>query len=216
MLQKKIVVLMISFALLPMLFSCKASESTPPAIEGIHTVLEGEKFKFDGKTVEVIEFMSFYCHTCYEFERAIPVIKGNFPKKIIWKIIPIYWGEHGSPKPGEAYLLAEEAGKGEQMKKALFRAQMIEQKNIADINVLESIGSEIGLDHDFGRRLKAGDKAQEAQKNLDMAKIYKVDETPTLIIAGNIMTNPHAVDHNIDSFKNNVITILKSILTQNK
>jgi len=214
MFQKKIFMMLTSLALLPLLFSCKAGETTSSAIQGSYTVLEGAKFKFDGKTVEVLEFLSFSCHTCYEFEQSIPVIKGNFPKKIIWKVIPIYWGQHGSSKAGEAYLLAKEAGKGEQMKKALFDAQMLQKRNVADFNVLESIGSEIGLGSDFSRKLRAGDKAGDVQKGLNLAKSYKIEETPTLVIAGNIMTNPHSVDHNIDAFRANVITILKSILVK--
>ena len=89
---------------------------TSPTIVGMHEKLPGATYKFDGKAVEVIEYMSFYCHTCYDFERSIPVIKGNFPKKIKWITIPIYWGDHGSPKPGEAYLIAIDMGKGEAMK----------------------------------------------------------------------------------------------------
>ena len=180
-------------------------------IKGIHTKLPLHQFKFDGKTVEVIEFLSFYCDGCYDFERAIPAIKGNFPKKIKWKTVPIYWGK-GSPKPGEAYFLAEEAGKGEKMKEALFRAHFVEKKNIGDIKVLEEIGQKIGLGTDFSKRLRAGDKAKDVQKALDMARAYGIEETPTLIIAGNIMTNPHAFNHNIDAFRENVMAILGSIL----
>ncbi len=102
MFQKKTFVMLISFALLFISFSCKTGEATPPAIQGSYTILEGHKFKFDGKTVEIVEFLSFYCHTCYDFEKSIPVIKGNFPKKTRWKTVPVYWGQHGSPKPGEA------------------------------------------------------------------------------------------------------------------
>lgn len=181
------------------------------SIKGVYSQLPGHQFKFDGKTVEVIEFLSFYCDGCYDFERAIPVIKGNFPKKIKWKTIPIYWGK-GSPKPGEAYLLAEEAGRGEKMKEALFRAHFVEKKNIGDIKALEEMGRKIGLGIDFSKRLRAGDKAKDVQKALDMARAYGIDETPTLIIAGNIMTNLHAFNHNIDAFKKNVMTILGSIL----
>jgi len=183
-----------------------------PSIAGMHTTLPGAKFKFDGKTVEVVEFMSFYCGTCYNFEKSIPIIKGNFPKKIKWKIIPIYWGEHGSSKPGEAYLLAEEAGKGEEMKEALFQAQMVDKKNIADITVLEDIASSIGLGFDFSIKLRGGAKAMESRHGLDLAKAYRINETPTLIIAGNIATNAHWVQHDLDAFRNNVITIIKSIL----
>jgi hypothetical protein len=118
MISKRFLSLFISVVILTAIGGSLHAD-TSPDIMGVHTKLEGENFKFDGKTVEVVEFMSFYCHTCYDFEKAIPVIKGNFPNKIIWKTVPIYWSDHGSPKPGEAYLLAEEAGKGEAMKKAL-------------------------------------------------------------------------------------------------
>ena len=180
-------------------------------IKGVYTKLPVHQFKFDGKTVEVIEFMSFYCDGCYSFEKSIPVIKGNFPKKIKWKTVPIYWGK-GSPKPGEAYFLAEEAGKGEKMKEALFRAHFVEKKNIGDVKVLEEIGQKIGLGTDFSKRLRAGDKAKDVQKALDMAGAYGIEETPTLIIAGNIMTNLHPFGHNTDAFRENVIAILRSIL----
>ena len=184
---------------------------TSPTIVGIYDKIPGATYKFDGKTVEVIEYMSFYCHTCYDFERSIPVIKGNFPKKIKWTTIPIYWGDHGSPKPGEAYLIAIDMGKGEAMKKALFDAHMVQKKDIADFNVLESIGKEIGLGPEFVKRLKSGEKVGEAQKVLEMAQKVGINETPTIVIAGNIKTDPHAMDHKIDLFRDNIILILKSI-----
>ena len=51
-------------------------------IKGVYTKLPVHQFKFDGKTVEVIEFLSFYCDGCYTFEKSIPAIKGNFPKRL--------------------------------------------------------------------------------------------------------------------------------------
>lgn len=182
-----------------------------PNIKGEYTRMPDKQFVFDGKTVEVMEFLSFYCGTCYNFERSIPVIKGNFPKKIKWKIVPLYWGE-GSPKPGEAYFLAEEAGKGEQMRKALFHAHFVEKKDIGKTEVLEGIAAQVGLGFDFSRKLRTGAKAGEAQKALELAKAYRIEETPTLIIAGNIMTNPHSFEHNLDGFRDNAITIIRSIL----
>ena len=201
------------FILLVILMAMNISlhAGTSPTIVGIYEKLPGAEFKFDGKTIEVVEYMSFYCHTCYEFERSIPVIKGNFPKKIKWTTIPIYWGDHGSPKPGEAYLIAIDMGKGEAMKKALFDAHMVQKKDIADINVLETIGKEVGLGPKFGKSLRAGEKAGEVQKALDMARKVGIGETPTLVIAGNIKLDPHAMDHKIDLFRDNIIVILKSI-----
>lgn len=198
------------FALMLLLPSI-AFAAGAPAIKGQYKAVPGKEFKYDGKTVEVLEFLSFYCGTCYEFEKSIPAIKGNFPKKIKWKLVPVYWGE-GSPKPGEAYFLAEEAGKGEAMKRALFKANFVDKKNIGDVAVLESIGAQIGMGFDFSVKLRNGAKAREAARALEMAREYAVEETPTIIIAGNIATNPHASGHDMNDFKNNILSILRSII----
>lgn len=182
-----------------------------PNVKGKYTTVPGKEFKYDGKTVEVLEFLSFYCGSCYEFEKSIPIIKGNFPKKLKWKLAPVFWGS-GSPKPGEAYFLAEEAGKGEAMKRALFKANFVEKKDIGNIEVLETIASQIGLGFDFSMKLRNGAKAEEASRMLELARQYRIEETPTLIIAGNIATNPHGSGHDMNDFKENVLTILKSIV----
>lgn len=182
-------------------------------VKGVYTRLSGFKHIFDGETVEVTEFLSFYCGHCYEFEKAIPVIRGNFPKKIRWKVIPVYWGK-GSSKPGEAYFLAEEAGKGEEMKKALFEAFFVDKKDIGDIDLLENIGANIGLGFDFSRRLRAGDKEREANAALIMMKAYGIEETPSLIIAGDLKVSPGMVTHTIEAFRDNAITIIRSLLAR--
>jgi len=178
------------------------------SIKGLYTRLPEFNFTFDGKKVDVIEFFSFYCSHCFEFEEVIPVIKGNFPRKINWRNIPVYWGK-GSSKPGEAYLLAEEMGKGQQMKRAIFEALFIENRDIGDTRVLESIASKLGLGFDFSRRLRMGDKEKEANGALLMMKAYSVEGTPTLIVAGNLRVSP---GQDLDTFRDNTITIIKSIL----
>jgi thiol:disulfide interchange protein DsbA len=201
---KRLIIMLISLFLLSL-----AAEAADTPIKGVYIQLPDHKFKFDGKKVEIVEFLSFYCGHCYHFEKLIPAIKGNFPKKIKWKIVPIYWG-HGSPKPGEAYLLAEEAGKGDEMKKALFHAFFVEKRDIGNIEVLESIALKIGLGFDFSRRLRSGEKAREVGEAIINAKNYKIEETPTLIIAGNLKTTPDMVG-GLEAFRDNIITILRSL-----
>lgn len=205
----KILAMLMMFAML----SVTASAFEPPTINGAFTRVPGQTYKFDGKSVEVIEFMSFYCGHCYAFEKSVLAIKGNFPKKIKWRIVPIYWGT-GSSKPGEAYFLAEEAGKGEQMKKALFRAQFVDKKDIGSVEVLDALASDVGLGFDFSQKLRSGAKSAAAARAQEMAKVYGIDETPTLIIAGDILTSPGSVNHNMDAFRDNAIGILKGILAR--
>lgn len=206
MIYKKLFLVLLSLVLLS--FSANAEEK--PSIKGAYTQLPEFKFIYDGEKVEVIEFFSFYCGHCFEFEKAVAVIKGNFPKKIKWRNIPLYWA-NGSSKPGEAYLLAEEQGKGEQMKKALFEALFIEKRDIGDMNVLENIGAKLELGFDFSRRLWAGEKEKDINAALIMAKAYSVEGTPAIIIAGNLKVIAEAP---LDAFRDNIITIIKSILNK--
>ncbi len=192
------------------MFSVSAYAEQVTGIEGVYEKLDAVKFSFDGKQAEVIEFLSFYCMHCYHFEKAIPVIKGNFPKRIKWTTVPIYWGS-GSPKPGEAYFLAVEAGKGEEMKKALFEAVFVDKRDIGNIEVLDDIGLKIGMGFDYSRRLRAGEKAKEVGEAILKSKTYKIDETPSLIIAGNLKTSPGMFKENADLLRENVIIMLKSI-----
>ena len=189
------------------------SYAVETSIVGAYDTVEGQSFTYDGKQVEIIEFLSFYCGHCYHFERSIPVIKGNFPKKIKWKTLPVFWGK-GSPKPGEAYLIAVDEGKGEEMKKALFEAIFIEQQDIGNIEVLEGIGMKLGLGFDFSKKLRGDEKAAAAREAVEMSRSYGINETPSLIIAGNIRTSPGKVNNNLDLMRDNTILILKSILNK--
>jgi thiol:disulfide interchange protein DsbA len=190
------------------IFSVQAADD--PSIEGIYEKMPGHAFSFDGKQVEIIEFLNFYCGHCYNFEQAIPIIKGNFPKKIKWKTVPLYWGK--SSKAVEAFFLAEEAGKGEEMKKGIFKAHFVEKRDISNVSVLESIGMKVGLGFDFSRRLRTGEKAKEVGEALLLSQSYKIDGTPTLIIAGNLKVTAGAAGHGPGALRNNVMTIVKSLL----
>lgn len=193
------------------LFSLSVQIDKVSAIDGVYKKIPGQKFTFDGKKVEVIEFLSFYCGHCYQFESAIPIIKGNFPKKINWKTVPVHWGQ-GSPKPGEAYLLAKEVGKGEQMKREIFKAIFVENRDIGREEVLEEIASRIGLGFDFSIKLRDGVKHDEIIKGIEMMRGYGIHETPTMVIAGNLKSSPGDLLGNMDAYKVNAIAIIKSIL----
>jgi len=198
------------FFVLMLLISNFSYAGDMPHIVGIYVEVPGHEFAFDGKTVDIVEFLSFYCGHCFQFEKAIPVIKGNFPKKIKWKTIPVYWGK-GSPKPGEAYLIAKEAGKGEQMKKAIFEAIFIDRRDIGKIEVLEDIGSKIGLGFEFSKKLRAGDKANDAEEAMALMKKYRIHETPSLIVAGNLRISPGLLNNSVDLMRDNTIAVLKSL-----
>jgi len=100
------------------------------------------------------------------------------------------------------------------MKKAIFKALFIEGKDIGKVEVLEELGVKIGLGFDFSHKLRTGEKAGEVGKAILLTKTYGIDETPVLIIAGNIKTSPHMLEHSMNNLRDNAITILKSLLNK--
>lgn len=209
--KKILIVVPVIFMLL---FVSMAAKGETQKIIGIYKKVPLKTFKYDGEKVEILEFLSFTCHQCYEFEKYVPVIKGNYPKKVQWKVIPLHWGKD-SPKPAEAYLIARDAGKGPQMKKALFEANFKHKQDINNIEVIEAIAKKIGLGSDFSKKIRSGAKAQESRNALGLASEYGLEETPTMIIAGNLKVDGHSLNHRMDLLKDNILLIIKGILESN-
>lgn len=204
---------MLLMVLILLLTPLKGFAAELPAIDGMYEKVPAHPFQFNGQTVEIVEFLSFYCGHCYHFEKEIPVIRGNFPGKIRWRIVPIYWGS-ASPKPGEAYFLAEDAGKGDQMKRALFHSLFADNRDISRLEVLEDIGMKTGLGFDFSRKLRRGEKARSVGEAILLSRSFDINETPTLIIAGNLKVSPGMVQGDVTRFRDNVITILNSLFRE--
>lgn len=194
-----------------LIFISMIAHGETPKIIGIYKTVPLKTFNYDGKKVGILEFFSFTCGQCYEFDKFVPVIKGNYPKKIQWTFIPLYWGKDSS-KPAEAYFLAEEVGKGRQMKKALFEAHFLHKKNINDLKVIEEIGKKIGLRSDFSKKLRNGTKSKKAHEALGLASEYGLEETPTMIIAGNLKVDGHSLNHSMELLKDNILLIIKGII----
>jgi len=77
--------------------------------------------------------------------------------------------------------------------------------------VLDEIGLKIGLGFDYSRRLRAGEKAKEVGEAILKSKAYNIEETPSLIIAGNLKTSPGMVKGSADLLRENVIIMLRSL-----
>ena len=82
---------------------------------------------------------------------------------------------------------------------------------------IESVQQGVSQAQEFAKStsledIKSGAKAKEAREAVELSNKYRIGETPTLIIAGNIKTDPHAMDHDLNLFMNNALAIIASIL----
>lgn len=182
------------------------------SIDGEYTLLPVNSAPFTGKVVLTM-FESFYCDHCYALDQKMPAILEKYGEQVQIIYKPMVWS--GQPtKSVEAYIIAEQLGKGKEMGDALFKANFIERKDISDINELKRIAAGIGLGEEFNSNLENGAAIEQAQANLQLSQTYRVDETPSIVVNGILKVTPHDTEDDIDLMAQNLDTIIASILKQ--
>ncbi|NOZ58428.1 MAG: thioredoxin domain-containing protein [Euryarchaeota archaeon] len=177
---------------------------------GLYPVLDLPPASEPGK-VKIVEFLSFYCDNCYRFNTIKHQLEQKYGDALELELVPIVWGEQ-SIKTVEAYIIAERMGRGREMADAMFRARFEEGRDIGDVEVLVELARGIGLGEEFERQLRGGAAQAEAQENIRLAVSYGVEETPTLIVNGNIVVNPHPTGDDVVAMARNLETIIQGLL----
>jgi thiol:disulfide interchange protein DsbA len=167
--------------------------------------------------VKMTEFLKFNCGHCYALNQQLPDIKKKYGDRLEITYKPMLWRtvatDKGFEKSIEAYILAERMGKGEEMKDALFKALFVDQIDLTSEIALGEIGKSVGLGDDFIAALKNGDAKDEAEADITLAESIPVDETPTVIINGNLKVNPSLTNEDMTLMTNNLDTIIGSLLS---
>ena len=166
--------------------------------------------------VKITEFLKFNCGHCYSLNSLMPALKKKYGdqleityKPMLWRSVP---KDLPFKKSMEAYILAERMGKGEEMKDALFKAMFVENRDITSELQLGDIGKSVGLGEEFVTALKNGDAKDEADANIKLSESFQVDETPTIIINGNLKVTPSMTNEDVTLMANNLDTIINSLL----
>lgn len=191
------------------------SENLPTA--GKFVKLNKDSTYEPGK-VKITEFLKFNCGHCYSLSQAMPGLEKKYGDKIEVTYVPMLWRTMASDqafrKSIEAYILADDMGKGEEMKDALFKAVFTDGTDVSSLFVLEDIGRSMGLGDDFVTALKNGDAKDRADANIKLGENFQVDETPTVIINGNLKITPSMTGGTIPQMVNNMDVIIDSLLSQ--
>ncbi|MCZ7382832.1 MAG: thioredoxin domain-containing protein [Candidatus Methanoperedens sp.] len=143
--------------------------------------------------VKVVEFMKFDCPHCYDLHQELPRILEKYGSNVTITYVPIIFPGQ-STKSIEAYIIADQMGKGAEMQDALFNeahAEMLNRKVIGtnlmvmeSVPTLESVAARIELGADFNSKLEGGDAKNAALSNLALMAKYGVDSTPTIFVNG--------------------------------
>jgi protein dithiol oxidoreductase (disulfide-forming) len=178
-------------------------------LKGKFEFLKDEPSTHTPGKVKLVEFADFYCPHCHHFEEAgLPVIQKEFGNKVeaIMVGFPVF--RNKLPTPFDMYEQAKSMGKGNEMKKVLFRT-IHEDKvtGVLDRTLREALIKEVGLDpKSFEEGMASGKPAKAFDAGRQWGERIKVQYTPTLLLDGNIKIEG-------DNMKtDNIITVIRSIL----
>lgn len=143
--------------------------------------------------VKVVEFMKFDCPHCYDLHQELPRILEKYGSNVTITYVPIIFPGQ-TTKSIEAYIIADQMGKGREMQDALFNEAHTEMLNgkvignnlivMESVPTLESVAARIELGADFNAKLEGGVAKNAALSNLALMNKYGVDSTPTLFVNG--------------------------------
>lgn len=156
--------------------------------------------------VKLTEFADFYCPHCHRFEQeAIPLLKTEFGDRLEVTMVgfPVMPGK--LPTAFEMYEQAKAMGKGDDMRRVLFRAIHKDRVQIFDRLIRESYIKEVGLDvAAFEAGLAGGKPVRAIEAGKAWGLRVNVQQTPTVLLDGNIKVE--AID------PENLKTVIHSIL----
>ncbi len=151
--------------------------------------LPADNFKKLNTTIEpgkvkIIEFLNFGCTHCNDLRKDMPQLLQKYGDKVEIIYVPINFRGQ-STKSVEAYLIAEQMGKGDEMLNALFDAEFNKGMDILESTIaIETVAASIGLGADFNQKLESGAMKNAANYNFRLANDYKIKGTPTVYING--------------------------------
>lgn len=158
--------------------------------------------------VKLVEFADFYCPHCHHFEEAgLPVLKKEFGDRLEATMVGFPVFRQMLPTPFEMYEQAKMMGKGEEMKKVLFRTIHTDKVKFLDKSLRAVLIKEVGLDPvAFEQGLESGKPIKALEEGKRWGERINLQQTPTLLLDGNIKVT--------DINPENVKLVIQSILDQ--
>ncbi len=186
----------------------------PTEVQAASSKLEGNFEKLDepsthkrGK-VQMAEFADFYCAHCHMFEQtALPMLHKEFGDQVVVTMVGYPIIPRMLPTPFLMYEQAKRMGKGEAMKRVLFRTIHRDRVVIFDRAIRALLVKEVGLTPArFEAGLATGKPAQALLEGKQWGERIKVMSTPTVLLDGNIKVEGDALT------PANLKTVIRSIL----
>ena len=180
-------------------------------IRGKYEVI-GDITKLKGaKTIKMLEFFNYSCGHCYRFLETSKKLRAKFKDKLHHKKYPIYWGNQ-TAYPAMAFYIADSVGIEEEFTQELFDTSFKLSIDIFQPKVIRFLAKEFKIEKEMKEGMQSDVIKAKTDESLALAKKYKANETPTIIINDVLKVAPSISKGNVDDMTANLEIIFEDIL----
>mgnify|MGYP003385859792 FL=1 len=180
-------------------------------IRGKYEVI-GDITKLKGaKTIKMLEFFNYSCGHCYKFLETSKKLRAKFKDKLHHKKYPIYWGNQ-TPYPAMAFYIADSVGIEEEFTQELFDTSFKLSIDVFQPKVIRFLAKEFKIEKEMKEGMQSDVIKAKTDESLALAKKYKANETPTIIINDVLKVAPSISKGNVDDMTANLEIIFEDIL----
>jgi protein dithiol oxidoreductase (disulfide-forming) len=166
------------------------------------------------KTVEMIEFFNYSCGHCYRFLETSKRLHAKFKDKLHHKKSPIYWGNQ-TAYPAMAFYIADELGVEEEFTQELFDTHFKLNINIFQPKVIKILAKDFKISKEMTEGMQSASIKSKTDHSLELAKQFKANETPTIIINDVLKVAPSMTHGSTDEMTDNLEIIIADLLKKN-
>ena len=163
------------------------------------------------KTIKMLEFFNYSCGHCYKFLETSKKLRAKFKDKLHHKKYPIYWGNL-TPYPAKAFYIADELGLEEEFTQELFDTNFKLNINIFQPKVIRFLAKEYKIEKEMTAGMQSTAISAKTNESLALAKKFKANETPTIIINNVLKVAPSNTKGNVEEMTTNLEIIFEDIL----
>ena len=180
-------------------------------IRGKYEVI-GDITKLKGaKTIKMLEFFNYSCGHCYRFLETSKKLRAKFKDKLHHKKYPIYWGNQ-TASPAMAFYIADSVGIEEEFTQELFDTSFKLSIDVFQPKVIRFLAKEFKIEKEMKEGMQSDVIKAKTDESLALAKKYKANETPTIIINDVLKVAPSISKGNVDDMTANLEIIFEDIL----
>jgi protein dithiol oxidoreductase (disulfide-forming) len=197
--------------LMAFIFLFPGAVAADEKIRGKYEVI-GDITKLKGaKTIKMLEFFNYSCGHCYRFLETSKKLRAKFKDKLHHKKYPIYWGNQ-TAYPAMAFYIADSVGMEEEFTQELFDTSFKLAIDVFQPKVIRFLAKEFKIEKEMKEGMQSEAIKAKTDESLALAKKYKANETPTIIINDVLKVAPSISKGNVDDMTANLEIIFEDIL----